>query len=338
MEYQSGDVRDTEVLHEAFRDADVVVHLAFLIVGGKRATTRAINVDGTLNAFRAAAAAEARRFVYASSVAAYGFHRDNPVGMTEEWPTRPADTLFYSQEKAELEQLLRAESTFHPDLDLYLLRPSIVLGPHAAGAKELLPEPLASLARGLREQIRRLPLPVPTPVPDLPVQFVHSDDVGRALRQCVFGAGPPGAYNIAGDGVLSTVDVARELGIKPVPVPARPVRAAARATARLPFLPSTAEWVEAMSRPAIMETRRAKTELGWFTAVHRARCAARDHRAVTATSPGGPRRTSGGGELRGQAAVVRVGPGVLAAVVVSADHGSNRRKHSRHHAGRSYVG
>lgn len=185
MEYQSGDVRDTEVLHEAFRDADVVVHLAFLIVGGKRATTRAINVDGTLNAFRAAAAAEARRFVYASSVVAYGFHRDNPVGMTEEWPTRPADTLFYSQEKAELEQLLRAESTFHPDLDLYLLRPSIVLGPHAAGAKELLPEPLASLARGLREQIRRLPLPVPTPVPDLPVQFVHSDDVGRALRQCV---------------------------------------------------------------------------------------------------------------------------------------------------------
>jgi nucleoside-diphosphate-sugar epimerase len=36
-----------------------------------RQTTRAINVDGTLKAFRAASAAGARRFVYASSVAAY---------------------------------------------------------------------------------------------------------------------------------------------------------------------------------------------------------------------------------------------------------------------------
>ena len=50
---------------------------------------RAVNVEGTLNAFRAAARAGARRFVYASSVAAYGFHPDNPVGMTEDWPVRP---------------------------------------------------------------------------------------------------------------------------------------------------------------------------------------------------------------------------------------------------------
>src|ERR1700709_2752073 len=84
MEYRRGDVRDPEALTDAFADADVVVHLAFLIVGGNRKTTRAINVDGTLNVFRAAAAAGASRFVYASSVAAYGFHPDNPIGMTED--------------------------------------------------------------------------------------------------------------------------------------------------------------------------------------------------------------------------------------------------------------
>jgi nucleoside-diphosphate-sugar epimerase len=37
----------------------------------------------------------------------------------------------------------------------------------------------------------------------------------------------------------------------------------ARAVARLPFLPSAAQWVEAMSHPAIMDTTKAKTELGW---------------------------------------------------------------------------
>src|SRR3954453_9822272 len=107
LEYRRGDVRDPAALEEAFAGADVVVHLAFMITGNaSRETIREINVEGTLNAFRAAAAAGARRFVYASSIAAYGFHDDNPVGMTEEWPVRPAAHLFYAQEKAELEQLL----------------------------------------------------------------------------------------------------------------------------------------------------------------------------------------------------------------------------------------
>src|SRR5947209_15161542 len=138
LEYRRGDVRDEAALRDAFAGADVVVHLAFLVTGGASAEVlRAVNVDGTLNAFRAAGQAGARRFVYASSVAAYGFHPDNPVGMTEEWPTRPADRLFYAQEKAELESLLQEEGAAHPELDLYLLRPPVVLGPHTVGAKEL---------------------------------------------------------------------------------------------------------------------------------------------------------------------------------------------------------
>src|SRR3954447_21667723 len=48
MEYREGDVREPAALEEAFAEADVVVHLAFLITGGaSRATTRAINVEGT---------------------------------------------------------------------------------------------------------------------------------------------------------------------------------------------------------------------------------------------------------------------------------------------------
>ncbi|MGZ8737470.1 MAG: NAD-dependent epimerase/dehydratase family protein [Nocardioides sp.] len=270
MEYRQGDVRDPDALAEAFAGADVVVHLAFLIMGGKRETTRAINVEGTLNAFRAAVAVGARRFVYASSIAAYGFHRDNPVGMTEEWPTRPADRLFYAQEKAELEQLLADEAAANPGTALYLLRPPIVLGPQAVGAKVQLPAPLAWLGRRVLGEDGKLPVPLPVLVPDLPIQFIHQDDVGRALLQCVVAAGPPGAYNIAADDVLSALDVARVLGVLPVPLPAGPTHAAARVLARLPWLPSAAEWIEAASHPAVMDTSRAKTELGWaprFTAI-----------------------------------------------------------------------
>jgi nucleoside-diphosphate-sugar epimerase len=269
MKYRRGDVRDPAALREAFADADVVVHLAFLITGVASAeVTRAVNVEGTLNAFAAAAAAGARRFVYASSVAAYGFHSDNPVGMTEDWPVRPAARLFYAQQKAELEQLLHAEAANYPGLRLYLLRPSIVVGPHTVGAKDLLPGPLAALARLLAGRMGRVP--VPAFVPALPLQLVHEDDVGQALLQCVVAAGPAGPYNIAADGTLTAADLAREVGVLPLPLPAGATQAVARVIAGLPFLPPAAGWIEVASHPAIMDTTRAKQQLGWvprFTAL-----------------------------------------------------------------------
>ena len=263
MEYRQGDVRDQSALADAFEGADVVVHLAFVIVGGNRERTRAVNVEGTLNAFRAAAAAGARRFVYASSVAAYGFHRDNPVGMREDWPTRPADRLFYAQEKAELEHLLQQEAAAHPGTDLYLLRPPIVLGPHAVGAKAQLPALVQQLGRRLVDAAVNTPVPVPVLLPDLELQLIHEEDVGLALLQCVVAAGPPGAYNIAAQDVVGLHDVARELGLLPLPVPIRATRTGARLLARAPRLPQVAEWVEAASHPALMDTTRARTELGW---------------------------------------------------------------------------
>jgi nucleoside-diphosphate-sugar epimerase len=262
MEYRRGDVRDADTLRMSFDGADVVVHLAFLILSGDKETTRAINIEGTLNAFRAAAEVGAKRFVYASSVAAYGFHQDNPIGMSEDWATRPADRLFYAQEKAELEHLLHQEAAAHPQTALYLLRPPIVLGPDAVGAKITIPTILAPWLRGMGAALRRLP-GLPALVPDIPLQLIHQDDVAEALRLCVVGAGAPGAYNIAADDVITGLDVARELGLRAVRLPGAPVAAVARALAKLPYLPSGAQWVEAIGHPAIMDTTKAKTELQW---------------------------------------------------------------------------
>lgn len=260
MVYKRGDVRDQGALTDAFANADVVVHLAFIVVGGDPATTREVNVEGTLAAYRAAREAGASRFVYASSVAAYGFHQDNPVGMAEDWPVRPADLLFYAREKAELEQLLAAEVT-EDGPDLYLLRPPVVLGPHAVGAKATVPAALQPATRLLLALARRLPLFAV--VPEVVLQVIHEDDVGSALLQCVVAAGPPGAYNIAAADAVTLVDVARELGFLTLPVPARPARVAARLAAKVPRLPQPAQWVEALAHPAIMDTTKAETQLGW---------------------------------------------------------------------------
>src|SRR5262249_57817224 len=105
---------------------------------------------------------------------------------------------------------LGAEAARSPRLALYLLRPSIVAGPQAVGAKDLLPGPLAPLGRVLASQAGRFRVPVPVLVPDLPLQLVHEEDMGRALLQCVVAAGPAGAYNIAADGIVTAADLARE--------------------------------------------------------------------------------------------------------------------------------
>src|SRR5439155_25693869 len=112
-----------------------------------------------------------------SSVAAYGFHRDNPVGMTEDWPVRPAERLFYAQEKAELEGLLQKEAAAQELPALYLLRPPVVLGPHTLGGKAVLPDWLADVGRSGLELLGRLPIPIPAVAAGVEMQFIHEADV-----------------------------------------------------------------------------------------------------------------------------------------------------------------
>ena len=60
--------------------------------------------------------------------------------------------------------------------------------------------------------------------------------------------------------------MAREVGLTPIPLPAGLVSRAARAAASippLPFAPPALEWVEAAAHPAIMDTSKAKRQLGW---------------------------------------------------------------------------
>src|SRR4051794_5920938 len=87
FEYQRGDILDREAVAALVEDADVVVHLAFVIVAGS-GDSRDINLVGSRNVFELAVEAGAERLVYTSSVAAYGFDRDLPDLLTEDLPVR----------------------------------------------------------------------------------------------------------------------------------------------------------------------------------------------------------------------------------------------------------
>src|SRR3954462_1826222 len=137
-EYRQGDVQDPASVRDAVKGADVVVHLAFAIIGGGSGS-QAINVDGSRNVFEAGADAGAERVCYASSVAAYGFHSDNPDWLTEDVPPRGSPEMYYSQQKAQGEGILAQTLMKSSRTHAWAFRPCIVAGPRAQMLMEELP-------------------------------------------------------------------------------------------------------------------------------------------------------------------------------------------------------
>src|SRR3954447_20612379 len=212
-EYRQGDILDKDSITGLVEGADVLVHLAFIILGGREETHR-INLEGTRNVFEAAVSGGVKRFVYTSSVAAYGFHDENPQPLTEEVAPKGTDEFYYSSQKAELERDLH-RMVDGSDVDAYVFRPCIVAGGDAL-----------MIIRAIMDQLQlggRLPqittflnsVPFLKPVlpdPGTPFQLVHQDDVAQALVASITGRGEPGIYNLAGEGTISFGDLASAIG------------------------------------------------------------------------------------------------------------------------------
>ncbi|HEY1566462.1 MAG TPA: NAD-dependent epimerase/dehydratase family protein [Solirubrobacteraceae bacterium] len=264
VEYRRADVLDADAVREVIAGADVVVHLAFMIMGGTQETTE-INLTGSRNVFRAAIDAGVARLVYASSVAAYGFGPDNPPVLTEDLEPRGTARHYYSAQKAELEQALR-ELLDGSGVAAYVFRPCIVAGPDALTLVQSIPYVRLSdrMPGAVRHALELLPVLKPViPDPGVPFQLVHHDDVAAAFQAAVVGEGDPGVYNLAGGGTLTLADLADALGWYSIPVPDLAIGAAAELVAHLPFMPGEAQWIESLRRPVIMDTTRARTLLGW---------------------------------------------------------------------------
>ncbi|MFC4909991.1 NAD-dependent epimerase/dehydratase family protein [Actinomadura gamaensis] len=264
-EYRQGDILDRKAVSALVASADVVVHLAYVIMGSRSESER-VNLTGSRNVFAATVAAERpKRLVYTSSVAAYGYHKDNPVPLTESVPARGSSGHYYSAQKAACEKAL-AELTEKTDLAVYVLRPSIVAGPDATILLRSLP--WEKLGGRIPEPLRRLLGAVPglrpvLPDPGLHFQLVHHDDVASALVAATCGDGPPGAYNIAGGGDITMSDLARELDAYAVPVPAELVAVTAELVDLLPYVPPQAEWIHAARHPMLMDISKARRDLHW---------------------------------------------------------------------------
>jgi nucleoside-diphosphate-sugar epimerase len=254
--------RSVDVGHDnlvpLFEGADCVVHLAWAIQPSHDLTVlRHTNVAGSKRVFDAVADAGVPSLVYASSVGAYSPGPKNRA-VDESWPTEGTETSFYARHKAEVEALLDRFQIVRAETRVVRLRPGLIFK-RSSGEEQrryflgpLFPRALA----------RRGALAVVPDIPGLRFQAVHTRDVAEAYRLAVVGDAR-GAFNIAAEPVLDAPTLAQALGARAVPMPAAVARQAAALSWRLRLQPTPPGWLDMGLSVPIMDTTRAREELGW---------------------------------------------------------------------------
>jgi nucleoside-diphosphate-sugar epimerase len=245
-------------LSELFAGADVVVHLAWLIQPSRDETvTERTNVYGSSRVMQAVAQAGVPALVYASSVGAYAPGPSN-CAVDESWPATGVRSSFYARHKAAVERLLDEFQERNGDVRVVRLRPGLCFKARAAsGIRRLFVGPLLPSPLLRRSLIRVLTLPA-----GLRMQAVHSDDAGEAYRLAIH-ARRSGIYNIAAEPVLDAATISAALDARVLELPPRIVRGAALASWKLRLQPSSPDWLDMGLQAPIMDTTRAREELGW---------------------------------------------------------------------------
>lgn len=265
-EWATADVQFPEVHQELvtlFNDVDAVVDLAWLIQpNSKRELLRRVNVDGTRHVLEAAAEAGVKRIAVASSVGAYSPVNDDEL-RDESWPTDGIPGSHYSADKAAQERVLDEFEALHPDVALARIRPGLIF--QGGAGSEIQRYFLGSFAPvQVLNAVRPPMLPMPRGIRS---QAVHAQDVAAAYAEAVI-RGARGAFNVAAEDILDAETIAavvarRTGGRASVPVPFAPIRPLVKALHRARILPMDEGWLDMAAGVPLMDTTRARTELGW---------------------------------------------------------------------------
>src|ERR671916_487373 len=258
VEWAAADVVGEDLVAH-FRGADVVVLLAWLIQPSRDLTKQwMVNVEGSTRVARAVKEAGVPSLVYASSVGAYSAGpKDRRVD--ESWPTGGVPTSYYGRHKAEVERRLDRFEAETPEVRLVRMRPGLVFKKEAAeGIRRLFAGPFFPSLLANPALINFIP-----DIENLRSQVIHSYDVGEAFRLALVNEDARGAFNLAAEPVLDAGEIGRILNARPVPMSAQLVRAGAGLSWALRLQPVPPGWLDLSRNVPIMDTTRARTELGW---------------------------------------------------------------------------
>jgi UDP-glucose 4-epimerase len=229
---------------------DTVVHLAAIVTPGAKSNREleySVDVVGTLRVLEACVASGVKRFIVTSSGAAYGYHADNPEWLTEDDPIRGNEEFAYSHHKRLVEEMLAEYRQQHPGLEQVVFRVGTILG-----------ETTRNQITALFEKPRLIAIKGSAS----PFVFIWDRDVVGAIEHAIHG-GPPGIYNVAGDGALSIQQIAARLGKRCVTIPAGLLQAALAVLHPIGLSRYGPEQVNFLRYRPVLSNRRLKEEFGY---------------------------------------------------------------------------
>jgi len=257
VEWRSVDLtRDGPELADAVRGAAAVVHLAWGFQPSHRLDhLEELGVGGTRRVVEAVTAEGVPHLVHMSSVGVYS-PRSGPEAVAESYPRDGVPTSPYSRHKAAAERLLDDAEARGAATTVTRLRPGIIA--HRAAGSALLRYALPGLVPAAA--VRLVPLlPLDR---SLEVPVVHVEDVAEAAVLAL-DAVAPGPFNLATGSPMTVELLAAALAAHAVHVPARAVRATVDALWRCRLLPLDPGWVDLAYSVPLLDTGRARSELGW---------------------------------------------------------------------------
>jgi UDP-glucose 4-epimerase len=257
VEWAEADVTKDD-LAPHFRGADAVVSLHWLIQPSRDLNKLwTVNVEGNSRLMRAVEEAGVPALLYSSSIGVYSpGPKDRAVD--ENWPRDGVSTSYYARHKAEVERRLDYFENKNPDVRVVRMRPGLVFKKEAAeGIRRLFAGPFFPGFLARPEFINLVPR-----IEGLRSQVVHSYDVGEAFRLALVDEARD-AFNLAAEPVLDAEEIGRILNARPFPLSARLALASAGLSWKLRLHPVSPGWLDMALNLPVMDTARARQELGW---------------------------------------------------------------------------
>jgi UDP-glucose 4-epimerase len=252
-EFVKGDVRDRAAIKALLerREIDALVHLAFILNPIRdEARMYDVDVNGTQAVLQAAAETGVKQVLVTSSATAYGAFPDNPKPIAEDWPVRGAPDFSYAKHKADSDRICQLWALENPDAVMTIVRPSIVFGPSVDNyiVRALENNPFIPILDGVDEEF----------------QLVHEDDVVTALFALLDGK-HPGAFNLAGDGLLTWARAAEMIGKKTREISLKNMKRFSGLlwALHVPRTEAPAGNLDFIRYPWVVSTEKLKSTTGW---------------------------------------------------------------------------
>jgi UDP-glucose 4-epimerase len=249
--YYDMDIRDEKISTILKNhNIDVVLHLACILSPSARIDKDqmySINVLGTRNIIKACVENNVKRISFASSGAAYGYHPESVNWLTEDRPLRGNDEFPYSAHKRiNEEDFLKLKET-HPGIEQFIFRIGTVLG--------------KSVDNLITDFFNKKVI-LGVAGHETPFVFIWDEDLVEIFIKSIF-SDRPGAYNVAGDGAVTTRQIAGYLNKKFLPLPGVVLEKALGFANKFKLSQYGPEQVKFLKYRPVLKNDRLKNEFGY---------------------------------------------------------------------------